>query len=134
MEIEPFMDTMKSVKYPKVSTAGQGREMHLRERRDYSERRNLELVVHHRNGSAATPLEIQLRASIPGLVKLEHALKTAIAAAAGAGQFGHEIGYEVRFAPVDIRAIAIEVLINGSKDSNHKPESTRKISNHEQRD
>src|SRR5207244_836268 len=46
------------------------------------------------NGCAATTLEAQLRASIPGLARLEHALKTAIAAAAGAEQFGHEIGYE----------------------------------------
>jgi hypothetical protein len=121
MEIEPFMDTMKSVKYPKVSTAGQGSAMPLREGRDYAERRNLELVAHHRNGSAATTLETQLRASIPGLTKLEHALKIAIAAAAGAEQFSHEIGCVVHFAPVDIRAIAIEVLINGSKN---RPEST----------
>jgi hypothetical protein len=114
---------MKSVKYPKVSTAGQGSEIHLRERRDYAERRNLELVAHHQNDSAATPLETQLRASIPGLAKLEYALKTAIAAAAGAEQFGHEIGYEVHFAPGDIRAMAIDVLMAGCKD---RPESTRK--------
>jgi hypothetical protein len=75
------------------------------------------------DGRADNPPETQLRASIPGLAKLEHALKTAIAAAAGAEQFGHEIGYEVRFAPVDIRAIAIDVLMNGSQD---RPESTRK--------
>jgi|SRR5579862_942297 len=111
------MDTMKRVKYPKVATAGQGCELHRRERRDYSKRRSLEIVAHHQNGSAATTLETQLRASIPGLAKLEHALKTAIAAAAGAEQFGHEIGYEVHFAPIDIRAIAIEVLMNGSKES-----------------
>ena len=83
------------------------------------------------DGSADTTLETQLRASIPGLARLEQALKTAIAAAAGAEQFGHEIGYEVHFAPVDIRAIAIDVLMNGSQD---RPESTRKDSNHEQRD
>jgi hypothetical protein len=75
------------------------------------------------DGCSATTLETQLRASIPGLAKLEYALKTAIAAAAGAEKFGHEIGYVVRFAPVDIRAFAIEVLMNGSKD---RPESTRK--------
>jgi|SRR5579862_330970 len=69
------------------------------------------------NGYAPTTLETQLRASIPGVAKLEYALKTAIAAAAGAEQFGHEIGYEVHFAPIDIRAIAIEVLMNGSKES-----------------
>src|SRR5579862_94110 len=117
------MDTMKSVKYPKVSTTGQGYERDLRTRRDRSERRNLEIVAHHQNGSTATTLETQLRASIPGLAKLEHALKTAIAAAAGAEQFGHEIGYEVHFAPIDIRAIAIDVLMNSSKD---KLGSTRK--------
>ena len=75
------------------------------------------------NGCATTALETQLRASIPGIAKLEYALKTAIAAAAGAEQFGHEIGYEVHFAPDDIRAMAVEVLMNGSKD---RPESTRK--------
>jgi hypothetical protein len=80
------------------------------------------------NGSAATTLETELRASIPGLAKLEHALKTAIAAAAGAEQFGHEIGYEVHFAPVDIRAIAIEILMNGSKDT------LGRMGNHEQGD
>jgi|SRR5579862_5482819 len=117
------MDTMKSVNFPNVSTTGRGCERDLRTRRDHSKRRDLELVAHRPNGSATTALETQLRASIPGLAKLEHALKTAIAAAAGAEQFGHEIGYEVHFAPVDIRAIAIEVLMNGSKD---KLGSTRK--------
>ena len=78
------------------------------------------------SSAAAATLETQLRASIPGLAKLEHALKTAIAAAAGAEQFGHEIGYEVHFAPDDIRAIAIDVLMNGSKDNKDRPESTRK--------
>ena len=67
------------------------------------------------NGSATIPLETQLRASIPGIAKLEYALKTAIAAAAGAEQFGHEIGYTVRFAPDDIRAMAITVLGENGK-------------------
>jgi hypothetical protein len=62
------------------------------------------------NGSAASTIETQLRASLPGVTKLEYALKTAIAAAAGAEQFGHEIGYAVRFAPDDIRAMAISVF------------------------
>jgi hypothetical protein len=62
------------------------------------------------NVSEASTLENQLRASIPGVTKLEHALKTAIAAAAGAEQFEHEIGYAVRFAPDDIRAMAITVF------------------------
>ena len=75
------------------------------------------------NGCATTALETQLRASIPGLAKLEHALKTAIAAAAGAEQFGNQIGYEVHFTPDDIRAMAIDALMCGSKDT---PESTRK--------
>jgi hypothetical protein len=69
------------------------------------------------NGSAATTLETQLRASIPGVTKLEYALKTAIAAAAGAEQFGHEIGYAVRFAPDDIRAMAITVFGETRKQS-----------------
>jgi hypothetical protein len=62
------------------------------------------------NGGAATTLESQLRASLPGIAKLEYALKTAIAAAAEAEQFGHAIGYVVRFAPQDIRAMAITVF------------------------
>jgi hypothetical protein len=67
------------------------------------------------SGGAATTLETQLRASIPGVAKLEYALKTAIAAAAGAEQFGHAIGYEVRFAPDDIRAMAITVCGENGK-------------------
>ena len=62
------------------------------------------------NVGAATTLESQLRASLPGIAKLEYALKTAIAAAAGAEQFGHAMGYAVRFAPHDIRAMAITVF------------------------
>jgi len=69
------------------------------------------------NGGAATMLENQLCASIPGVTKLEYALKTAIAAAAGAEQFGHEIGYAVRFAPDDIRAMAITVFGETRKQS-----------------
>jgi hypothetical protein len=69
------------------------------------------------NGGAATTLETQLRASIPGIAKLEYALKTAIAAAAGAEQFGHAISYAVRFAPQDIRAMAITVFGETRKQS-----------------
>jgi hypothetical protein len=69
------------------------------------------------NGSESSTLETQLRASIPGVTKLEYALKTAIAAAAGAEQFGHEIGYAVRFAPDDIRAMAITVFAETRKQS-----------------
>ena len=42
------MDTMKTAIYTRVSTANQSCGMHQRERRDYSERRDLELVAHHR--------------------------------------------------------------------------------------
>jgi hypothetical protein len=70
---------------------------------------------------SATTLETKLRASIPGIAKLEHALKIAIAAAAGAEQFGNQIGYVVHFTPDDIRALAIDALMCGSKE----PESTR---------
>jgi hypothetical protein len=62
-------------------------------------------------------LETQPRASIAGIAKLEYALKTAIAAAAGAEQFGHAIGYAVRFAPHDIRAMAITVFGETRKQS-----------------
>jgi hypothetical protein len=75
---------------------------------------NLEQAV---NGAEATPPGPKIRPSIPSITKLEFALRTAIAAAAGAEQFGHEIGYVVRFAPDDIRAMAITVLINGSREN-----------------
>jgi hypothetical protein len=77
-----------------------------------SDRRKAEPAL---NGSEASTLETQLRASIPGVTNLEYALKTAIAAAAGAEQFGHEIGYAVRFAPDDIRAMAITVFGENGK-------------------
>ena len=41
---------------------------------------------------------------------LDHALKTAIDAAAGAEKEGQRLGYNVRFTPADIRAMAISVL------------------------
>jgi len=41
------MDTMKTAIYARVSTADQSCGMHHRERRDYSEHRDLELVAHH---------------------------------------------------------------------------------------
>jgi hypothetical protein len=69
------------------------------------------------NGNVPVPLASKVRPSISSTTKLEFALKTAIAAAAGAEQFGHEIGYVVRFAPDDIRAMAITVLINGSREN-----------------
>jgi hypothetical protein len=43
--------------------------------------------------------------------RLEDALKTAVSAAAIAEKHGQAIGYNVRFAPGDIRAMAISVLI-----------------------
>lgn len=43
--------------------------------------------------------------------QLEHALKTAVDAAAAAEKFGASIGYAVRFRPEDIRAMGISVLI-----------------------
>jgi hypothetical protein len=43
--------------------------------------------------------------------QLEHALKTAIAAAKEAEHFGSVIGYTVRFSEGDIRAMAITLLI-----------------------
>jgi hypothetical protein len=64
---------------------------------------------------AGRPLETQLRASIPEIAKLEHALKTAIAAAAGAEQFGHRVGYPVRFTPDDIRTMALTVFGENGK-------------------
>jgi len=69
------------------------------------------------HGGAAPTLESQLRASLPGIAKLEYALKTAIAAAAEAEQFGHAIGYVVHFAPDDIRAMAITVFEETRKQS-----------------
>jgi hypothetical protein len=43
--------------------------------------------------------------------QIEHALKTAVAAAASAERFATEIGYTVRFGPEDIRAMGITILI-----------------------
>jgi hypothetical protein len=45
------------------------------------------------------------------LTRLEHALKTAVNAAASAEKEGQRIGYNVRFGSQDIRAMAISVLI-----------------------
>lgn len=45
------------------------------------------------------------------LTRLEHALKTAVSAAHKAELEGLKIGYNVRFTPSDIRAMAISVLI-----------------------
>jgi hypothetical protein len=64
-------------------------------------------------GMTDSPLETQLRDSMPGIAQLEHALKTAIAAAASAEQFGQQLGYAVCFSPDDIRAMAISVLGGG---------------------
>jgi hypothetical protein len=50
------------------------------------------------------------------ITKLEHALKTAVHAAAKAEKHGLLIGYNVRFSPADIRAMAISVLI-GMRDA-----------------
>ena len=43
--------------------------------------------------------------------QIEHALKTAVAAAASAERFATEIGYTVRFGSEDIRAMGITILI-----------------------
>jgi hypothetical protein len=45
------------------------------------------------------------------LTRLEHALKTAVTAAHAAEQEGQRIGYNIRFGPQDIRAMAISVMI-----------------------
>jgi hypothetical protein len=47
---------------------------------------------------------------------MEDALKSAIAAAAGAEQFARAIGYEVKFAPEDIRALALSALPSASPE------------------
>lgn len=47
----------------------------------------------------------------PPAAKLEHALKLAVNAAHNAEREGLKIGYNVRFTPSDIRAMAISVLI-----------------------
>jgi hypothetical protein len=49
--------------------------------------------------------------------KLEHALKTAIQAAANAEKFSDAIGHPVRFDAEAIRAMAITVLINSSSEA-----------------
>jgi hypothetical protein len=50
---------------------------------------------------------------------LEHALRTAIAAAYNAEKFGSELGYVVRFDADAIKSMAITVLINMS-DGNRR--------------
>ena len=49
--------------------------------------------------------------------RLEHALKTAVQAAAAAEKHGQSIGYNVRFSPADIRAMGISVLIDMERDA-----------------
>lgn len=53
----------------------------------------------------------------PAATKLEHALKTAIAAARSAEMFGSELGYVVRFDSDAIKSMAITVLINMSGEN-----------------
>jgi hypothetical protein len=48
--------------------------------------------------------------------QIEHALKTAVAAAASAERFATEIGYTVRFSEESIRAMGITILI-GMRDA-----------------
>lgn len=50
-------------------------------------------------------------AAIKTATQIEHALKTAIAAAASAEKFGQEIGYTVRFSEESIKSLACTVLI-----------------------
>ena len=64
------------------------------------------------NGSEALDSPIlEEPARIPP-TRLEHALKTAVHAAAAAEKHGQAIGYNVRFSPADIRAMGISVLID----------------------
>ena len=49
------------------------------------------------------------------VTKLEHALKTAIAAAQNAEKYGTDLGYVVRFDADAIKSMAITVLINMSE-------------------
>ena len=49
--------------------------------------------------------------------QIEHALKTAIAAACSAERFGSEIGYPVKFSEQSIKSIACTVLIQMAKAS-----------------
>jgi hypothetical protein len=51
------------------------------------------------------------------VTKLEDALKTAVAAAAAAEKYGREIGYAVRFAPQDIKAMGISVYIGTQRSA-----------------
>ena len=58
---------------------------------------------------AAAPADVA--ESMRAATQIEHALKTAVAAAASAERFAKEIGYTVRFGPEDIRAMGITILI-----------------------
>ena len=65
--------------------------------------------------AASTAPAPQNRPASHVTTQLESALKTAIAAAKEAEQYGTAIGYTVRFSEDSIRAMAITVLINLSK-------------------
>jgi len=55
------------------------------------------------------------QSAVRAATKIEHALKTAIAAACSAEKFGEEIGYPVRFSEQSIKSLACTVLIEMGK-------------------
>ena len=69
------------------------------------------------NGNAKPLAPSQGTHGAASSTKLEHALKTAIAAACSAEKYGAELGYVVRFDSDAIKSMAITVLINMSEGS-----------------
>jgi len=67
-------------------------------------------------GSLDSPVPSEMPAKMPSS-RLERALITAVSAAADAEAEAHAIGYNVRFTPADIRAMAISVLIGMQRDA-----------------
>jgi hypothetical protein len=67
------------------------------------------------NGNSHAGLQPNGSTPPPVSTKLEHALKTAIAAASNAEKYGAQLGYVVRFDSDAIKSMAITVLINMSE-------------------
>ena len=65
-----------------------------------------------RNPVSASPASQSAPDPVRTATQIEHALKTAIAAACSAEKFATEIGYTVRFSEESIRCMANTVLIN----------------------
>jgi hypothetical protein len=68
------------------------------------------------SGSLDSPVPREDGERIPP-TRLEHALKTAVHAAAAAEKHGRQIGYPIRFQSQDVRAMAISLYIGMERDA-----------------